>query len=68
MKQISNNGQPSRDGIREIVEGIILNSPHGIIGLIESFFVAILYPVLHERKSKLWNIVTAGLYLAELEG
>ena len=51
-ERLFHNGQPTRDGVRKIYEGMISTSPFGTLGLIASLWAATIYQESHDRKYK----------------
>ena len=67
MKRLFHNGQPTRDGVRKIYEGMISTSQFGTLGLIASLCAATLYQEKHDSKCKHGNIVSSGRYIPRMQ-
>ena len=67
MKRLFHNGQPTRDGVRKIYEGMISTAPFGTFGLIASLLAATLYQENHDRKFKHGNIVSIVRYIPRMQ-
>ena len=67
VKRLFHNGQPTRNGVRKIYEGMISTSPFGTLGLIASLWAVTIYQENHDRKCKHGNIVSIGRYIPRMQ-
>ena len=67
MKRLFHNGQPTRNGVCKIVEGMILISHLRNLVLIAFMLAVILYQGNKDKKYKPWNGLSMGKYIVRMQ-